>query len=164
MQRPPAGPRRMLVPFAQALQKDDMRRLGLRRTRAIARTFNGRSQRFIRFRRRLLEERFAELLDGNGESRARRIEMRDGFAIDESRSLPSLDAVLADGASLIDQYAGRQWEFEKPFLQDISPESAMDRYPSLLDFITSSDVVAAVAPCFGYIPPLPGTLPEGVRL
>jgi hypothetical protein len=164
MEPPPGGLRRALVPFAQALQKDDMRRLRLRRTGAIGRSFNRRARRFIDFRRRLFEERFDELLAGNGETPARRIEMRDGFAIDESRSLPHLDALLADGEKLIGLYAGRQWEFEKPFLQDISPESAMDHYPSLLDFVTSSEMLAAVAPCFGYIPALPGTLPEGVRL
>lgn len=164
MQPPPGGLRRALVPFAQAIQKQDARRLGLHRTGAIARRFNRRGERFVRFRRRLFEEGFEELLEGNGGSPGRRIEMRDGFAIDESGSLPHLDALLADGAALIERYAGRQWEHEKPFLQDISPESAMDHYPSLLDFVTSSDVVAAMTSCFGYIPALPGTLPEGVRL
>ena len=163
MEGPPGGLRRALVPVAQAIQKDDMRRVGLRRTGAIARSFNRRAQRFVDFRRRLYEERLEELLAGNGEP-AKRIEMRDGFAIDDSGSLPHLDALIADGEKLIELYAGRQWEFEKPFLQDISPESAMDHYPSLLDFITASEVIAAVSPCFGYIPALPGTLPEGVRL
>jgi hypothetical protein len=164
MDPPPRGVRRALVPFAQAIQKEDARRLGLLNTGAIARTLNRRARRFIDFRRRLYEERFEELLAGNGRPPARRIEMRDGFFIDESRSLPHLDALLADGRDLIELYAGRQWEFEKPFLQDISPESAMDHHPSLLNFATSSEMLAAVAPCFGYIPALPGTLPEGVRL
>ena len=90
--------------------------------------------------------------------------MTDGFALDESRSLPHLDALIADGEDLIERYAGQQWEFTKPYLQDISPESAMDTHPSLLDFITSPEVVATAAPTFGYIPALPGTIPEGVRL
>jgi hypothetical protein len=164
MEEPPGGLRRLLVPFAQAVQKDDMRRLGRRRAGALARSFNRRNERFVSFRRRVYEERFDELLRDNGGVPARRIEMQDGFAIDDSRSLPHLDAMLADGERLIEQYAGRQWQLEKPFLQDISPDDAIDRYPSLLDFITSSEVVAAAAPCFGYVPPLPGTLPEGVRL
>jgi hypothetical protein len=164
MQPPPSGARRWLVRPALALGKDDMRRLGLRRSRAIARTFNRRADRYVRFRRTLYEERFAELLAGAGGPPGRRIEMRDGFAIDESRSLPHLDRLLAAGEDIIERYAGRQWEFEKPFLQDISPESAVDHYPAVLDFITSPEVVAAAAPCFGYVPALPGTIPEGFRL
>jgi hypothetical protein len=164
--QPPRGRglRRPLVPLGQALQKDDQRRLGQRRTQAIARRLNRHDERPIQFRRRVYEERFEELLEENGGTPAKRIEMSDGFAIDESRSLPHLDAVLADGAQLIEQYGGRKWEHEKPFLQNINPESAIDRYPSLLDFATSSPMVAAVAPCFGYVPRLGSLLPRGVRL
>jgi hypothetical protein len=163
MRQPQPGLRRPLVPLAQALQKDDMKRLGRRRTCAIGRHFNRHAERMVSFRRRLYQERFEDLLDTNG-ALVSRIQMTDGFAIDESRSLPHLDAVLADGTELIEQYGGRKWEHEKPFLQNINPESAIDRYPSLLDFVTSSDVVAAVAPAFGYIPQLSGLLPRGVRL
>jgi hypothetical protein len=163
MQRPKPGLRRPLVPLAKALQKSDMERLGRRRTCALGRRFNRHAERFIHFRRRLYEQRFEELLDDNGPL-ANRIQMSDGFAIDESRSLPHLDAVLVDGAELIRQYGGRKWEHEKPFLQNINPESAIDDYPSLLDFASSSQVVAAVAPCFGYVPLLSGLLPRGVRL
>ena len=164
LEDPPGGLRRALVPLAQAIQKGDARRLGLHRTGALARAFNRRQERFVRFRRPLYETRFDELLEQNGGQPAEPLVMRDGFVIDTSRSLPHLAALLADGEELIEQYAGHQYEFTKPYLQDISPEGAMDRYPSLLDFITSSPVLATVAPCFGYIPPLPGTIPEGVRL
>lgn len=40
----------------------------------------------------------------------------------------------------------------------------MDTHPSVLHFVTSSEVVAAATPTFGYVPSLPGTIPEGVRL
>ena len=141
-----------------------MRRLGLRRTGAIARASNRRGQRAIRLRRRLYEQRFDELLESGGGSPPRPIEISDGFAIDESCSLPYLDAVLADGAELIERYGGQQWEDQKPFLQNINPESAIDSHPSLLDFATSPEMIAAVAPCFGYVPLLSGLLPRGVRL
>ena len=157
------GLRRPLVPLAQAIQKDDMRRFGRRRTGALARACNRRAGRLVEFRRRMYEEQFEELLAENGAPRTR-IEMRDGFAIDDSQTLPHLDQLIADGEELIERYAGRRWEFTKPYLQDISPESAMDTHPALLDFATSSEVVAAVTPTFGYIPSLPGTIPEGVRL
>jgi hypothetical protein len=152
------GPRRPLVPLAQAIQRDDLRRLGTRRTIAMARRYNRRGERRIRYRRQVYERGVEELRGAD------RIQMRDGFAIDESRSLPHLDALLAAGESLIEQYGGRKWEHEKPFLQNINPESAIDTHPQLLDFVTSPEVVAAAAPCFGYVPPLSGLLPRGVRL
>jgi hypothetical protein len=154
MESPRGGPWRALVPLAQALQKDDMRRLGQRRTSAIARRLNRRGERFIRFRREASDELLPPPY----------IEMRDGHAIDDSGSLPHLEALLAEGAKLIEEYGDRKWEHEKAFLQNINPESAVDRYPSLLDFVTSEEVVSTVASCFGYVPPLSGLLPRGVRL
>ena len=153
------GVRRPLVPIFQALQKDDMRRLGQRRTGTAARAWNRPGRRFVEFRRRAYEGLLAK-----GALPAPPVEMQDGFALDESGTLPHLDALIADGEDLIERYAGERYELTKPYLQDISPESAMDTHPSLLDFITSPEVVATVAPTFGYVPPLPGTIPEGVRL
>jgi hypothetical protein len=163
---PPAGNglRRPLVPLAKALQKDDMRRFGLRRTGEFGRRFNRRFAPRARVRRRLYEQRFEELLEENGGVPATRIELRDGFAIDRSRSLPHLDAVLAAGTELIGEYGDQKWELEKAFLQNINPESAIDRFPSLLDFATSSAMLAAVGPSFDSIPILSGLLPRGVRL
>jgi hypothetical protein len=158
------GPRRPLVPLAKALQKDDFRRLGIRRGCALGGRFNRRGRRHVEFRRRVYEEGFDELLRSAGGTPRTRIELRDGFAFDHSGSLPHLEAALAEGAELIERYGGRKWEHEKPFLQNINPESAIDEYPSLLDFATSPDVVAAVSPSFGYVPHLSGQIPRGVRL
>ncbi len=164
MKAPPGGWRRPIVPLARALQKGDMRRLGLHSTCAIGARFNRGGQRSIDFRRGLYEERFDSLLEGNGGAPSSPLELDDGFVIDRSRTLPHLDAVLSAGARLIGEHGGRKWEHEKPFLQNINPESAIDRYPELLDFATSSEMLAAVAPTFGYVPLLSGLLPRGVRL
>ena len=153
--QPGAFSRRVLSPIGAAIQLEDARRLGLRTTTALARAFNAADRRHLAPRRRFYEQR----LDG-----APRIAMQDGFALDESRTLPHLDALLAAGEELIERFAGGRYEFTKPYLQDISPESAMDTYPALLDFVTSPEVVTAVAPAFGYVPLLPATIPEGVRL
>jgi hypothetical protein len=161
---PDGGARRLLVPLAQALQKGDMRRLGLRRTKALARAFNRRTERAIDFRRSVYEQSFEPLLDENGGVPAERLRLRDGFVVDESGSLPHLDEVLASGAELIEQYGGRKWEHEKPFLQNVIPPEAIARHPALLDFATSSALLAAVTPSFGYVPVLSGLLPRGVRL
>jgi hypothetical protein len=162
--RQPNSLLRPLVPVAQAIQKDDMRRLGLRRTSALGRFLNRAGRRSLEFRRRLYEERFEELLDEAGGAPEPRIELSDGFAIDESRSLPHLAALIDAGERLVSEYAGQKWEHEKPYLQNINPEGAIDRYPALLDFITSAPMLATVAPVFGYIPPLSRLLPRGVRL
>lgn len=155
---------RPLVPAAQAIQKGDMRRLGLRRTSALGRSFNRAGRRAIEFRRRLYEERFEELLAEAGGAPEPRVQLDDGFAIDESGSLPYLAELIDAGERLIAEYGAQKWEHEKPYLQNINPESAIDRHPALLDFITSAPMLAAVAPVFGYIPPLSGLLPRGVRL
>ena len=154
------GVRRPLVPLAKAVQIDDMRRLGLRRTKAMARRFNRHGHPALERRRGLYRSRLEELL-GPVEPR---IEMTDGFAIDDSGALPHLDALLEQGEQMVQRYGGRKWEHEKPYLQNINPESAVDEYPALLDFITSPEVVAAVAPTFGHVPQLSGVLPRGVRL
>jgi hypothetical protein len=142
--------RRVLAPVGAAIQRDDARRLGLRTTTAMARTFNVADRRHVAPRRRFYEQH------RNGRPR---IVMEDGFAIDDSGTLPHLDALLAAGEDLIERFAGGRYEFTKPYLQDISPESAMDTHPALLDFVTSDEVIWAVAPVFGYVPLLPGTIP-----
>jgi hypothetical protein len=154
-EEPGAISRRVLAPIGAAIQLDDGRRLGLRTTTALGRAFNAADRRHIAPRRRFFEEH----RDGAG-----RDQLQDGFALDESRTLPHLDALLAAGEELIEQFAGGRYEFTKPYLQDISPESAMDTHPALLDFVTSPEVVWTAAPEFGYVPLLPATLPEGVRL
>lgn len=159
MEGPRGGWRRPLAPVARAVQVDDMRRLGQRRTKALARNLNRHGRGALAVRRQAYEERFDELLNV-----AATLAMHDGFAIDDSRSLPHLDALLSEGEALIERYGGRKWEHEKPFLQNINPESAIDERASLLDFATSPEVVGTVTPCFGYVPPLSGLLPRGVRL
>lgn len=155
---------RPLVPLAQAVQRDDMRRLGTHRTQSIARAFNRGWRRSIEWRTQAYEERFTELLEGADGRAGAALELRDGFAIDRSGALPHLEALLEAGDELIERYSGTQWEPEKPFLQNINPETAIDEYPPLLDFATSAPMIATVAPSFGYVPPLSGLLPRGVRL
>lgn len=156
----------MLGPLASRLQANDMRLLGARRTGSIARRLNTGS-RLIRARRRAYDDgdRWERLLEANGEIPADRIELRDGYAFDRSMSLPHLDGVLAAGAEMIAEYGGRRRELNKDFLQNIvDPAEAVERHPALLDFICSSEVVAAAAPAFGYIPYLCDLLPTGIRV
>ena len=154
---------RPLIPLAQAISKQDQRRLGQRVTGRMAVATNLHRRRCVAFRRRVYEDCFEELLEANG-GVANRIEMKDGFAIDTSRSLPHLEPLLAAGEQMIAEYGGVEHYMDKPFLQDISPKDAIVDHPVLLDFVTSSEVIAAAAPTFGFVPALPGTIPHGVRL
>jgi len=157
---------RALTPLAKALEYDDMRPLGIERTARIARWWNRERRPLIDVRRRWYEERFEELLEENGWPGGRRkIELVDGLALDASNGLPHLDRLLGEMSSVIDERGLRKWEdLGKPFLQNILPEDAPLRYPSLIDFGTSSHVMAAVAPSFGYVPHFSTSLPRGIRL
>jgi hypothetical protein len=143
-----------------------MRALGFTRTSRIARWYNGLAYGpALSHRRSQYESGFAELLSENGSNGASRLEIRDGFALDESRSLPHLDRLLDEMAEVIDERGGRNWNAHRPFLQDILGPDGVVRYPSLLDFATSSEVLAPIARHFGYIPHLSQeNFPPAVRV
>jgi hypothetical protein len=157
---------RALTPVAKALEYDDMRPLGIERTSRIARWSNRDRQPLAELRRSAYEERFEELLDENGWPNGREpVVLEDGFALDTSNSLPHLDRLVEEMNAVIDERGLQKWEdLGKPFLQNILPADAAGRYPSLLDFGTSSRVLAAVAPSFGLVPHLSTSLPRGIRL
>ena len=153
-----------MTAVARALESEDMRRLGIRRTSRIGRAYNRR--RFgslLRSRIERLPADLAELSEARGGVTAPRLE--DGFAIDDSRSLPHLDRVLEDMRAVASERGGRRWEdVRKIFLQNIlAPEDHL-RYPSLLDFVTSPLVLEPVARQCGFVPHLSRALPRGVRL
>jgi hypothetical protein len=143
-----------------------MRALGIRRTSRIARSWNRRGgARRLEARRTATANGFDSLLEENGAPSGGRPEMVDGLALDESGSLPHLDRLHAEVGAIVDERGGRHWEdFGKPFLQNILPRDAFERCPSILDFATSSEVMATVSEYFGYVPHLSGALPRGVRL
>jgi hypothetical protein len=67
--------------------------------------------------------------------------------------------------TVIEERGGRRHPFHgKPFLFDILPERAWERYRSILDFVTTPDVLEPVARHCGFVPCLSGDTPPGVRL
>jgi hypothetical protein len=162
----PALVNRALTPIAKALEHDDMAPLGIERTSRIARWWNRSREPLVELRRQWYEQRFEELLDENGWSGGRRhIELEDGFLLDASNSLPYLDRLLEEMNEVIEERGLQKWEdLGKPFLQNILADDAPVRYPSLIDFGTSSQVVSGVAPAFGFIPHFSTSLPRGIRL
>lgn len=157
---------RLLTPLAKALEYDDMRLLGIERTSQFARWWNRERAPLIEHRRRWYEERFEQLLDENGwPTGPERIDFVDGFALDTSQELPHLKRLIDEMSEVIDERGLQKWEdLGKPYLQNILAADAPERYSSLLDFGTSSPLLARVAPSFGYVPHFSASLPRGIRL
>jgi hypothetical protein len=153
-------------PLAYFLEKNDMNLLGLRTTMRWAHRFNrlsyGSAQRA---RQRLYRENFEELLVENGNLEHPPIEMTDGWAIDRSQTLPHLAQLLQDAARIIAERGEQPTDdFGKPFLRSIMTDEQMARFPSVLNFATSSQLIATVAREAGFIPVMGNSMPPGVRL
>lgn len=153
--------------LAQYLQDDHMRRLGIANTMAVAGRLNGARHRSrIAYRREAYRNRFDELLRGNGLPRATLPPLADGYLVDRSMSLPHLDRLLADAGTIIDERTGprrpRVGKYRNVF-RDIQEPGDLDRYPSILDFALSSDVLRAVCGYLQCVPALLDHLPGGIR-
>jgi hypothetical protein len=154
---------------ARVLRRRDMRLLGVERTARLGRAWNAR--RFgasLQARRENLGRHLAQLRrerENAGRGDAQRIELRDGWARDDSHSLPHLDRLLDEMDPVIEERGGRRWPFHgKPFLYDILPERAWLRHNSILDFVTTPEVLEPVARHCGFVPCMSGDTPPGVRL
>ena len=76
-------------PIAKRLHENHMSRLGIANTMRLAHAYNRlKFGRQDDWRRRLYREHLAELLEENGVPTRPRLEMKDGWALDRSRSLP----------------------------------------------------------------------------
>jgi SAM-dependent methyltransferase len=159
---------RAMRPVARRLDADKMALLGIRNTMRLAKRYNTLLYgRYQRFRERLWRERFAELAAGNGGlSNGSRVRLEDGFAIDESGTLPHLEEVLRAGDEVIVERAGKAPVDDRyrAFFRHMIDVDDLDRWPQFLDFVTSSDLIATVSAYLGFIPALSKTLPTGVRV
>ena len=154
-------------PIAQDLHKGHMQRLGIRPTMELALQYNQAKHGYQdAWRRELYRTQLDELLQENGAPTRPAIEMHEGWAIDTSGTLPHLDQVLADADEIIEERRGVRTSTTgtyRSYFQDLwKPEDA-ERYPSFVDFCTSSDVIAAVSHYLESIPALSTTLPSGIR-
>jgi hypothetical protein len=140
------------------LESNDMRALGVNRTSQLARSRNRRRhQRHLEHRQRL--DRLLPLTNGSS------VRMDDGWARDDSRSLPHLAELLDEMNAVIEERGLRPWkDWGKPFLKDILPDRSWERYPSLLDFASSPEVLEPMARHAGLVPHLSGSVPPGMRL
>jgi hypothetical protein len=154
-------------PLARRLHANHMARLGIRRTMRLAHAYNRlKFRRQDNWRRKLYETQLDALLDENGPLTRPHIEMKDGWVMDDSMSLPHLDRVLADSEKIIAERSGvRRSEAGKyrSYFQDVWTPADLEKYPSFLDFTTSSDVLSTVSHYLRSIPVLSTTLPSGIR-
>ena len=156
----------LMKPVAWAIEGDKMERFGIRRTQAWARRYNRlRHGKYQRYRQRLYAEQRDALIAEDGVPVRPTVEMTDGWAIDTSRTAPHLDALIEQAEQVIAERGGDGGRhFGKTFFQDLWEDPDAERYPAVLDFITSPQIVATVADYFRAIPHLAPSRPRGIRL
>jgi hypothetical protein len=159
---------RFFRPIAARLHANHMSRLGIANTMRLAHLYNQlKFGHQDRWRRGLYQTQLATLLEENGGLSRPPIEMKDGWALDTSMSLPHLDRVLEDSDKIIAERSGERRSSKgayRSYTQDICTPEDSERYPSFLDFATSSDVLSAVSHYLQSIPALSTTLPPGIRV
>src|SRR5207248_3829183 len=136
-------------PIAARLHANHMSRLGIANTMRLAYFYNRlKFGRQDRWRGALYQTQLATLLEENGRLSRPPIEMKDGWALDTSMSLPHLDRVLEDSEEIISERSGQRRSSKGAYLsffQNVWTEADLMKYPSFLDFVTSSDVLSVVS-------------------
>jgi hypothetical protein len=154
-------------PIAKRLQENHMSLLGIANTMRLAHYHNRlRFARQDKWRRSLYRTQLRTLLEENGSLTRPPIEMKGGWALDTSMSLPHLDRVLEDSEEIISERSGQRRSSKgayRSFFQNILTEVDLMKYPSFLDFVTSSDVLSVVSHYLQCIPVLSTTMPAGIR-
>jgi hypothetical protein len=154
-------------PFAKQLHANHMSLLGIANTMRLAHSYNRlKFGRQDDWRRALYRMQLATLLEENGGLSRPPIEIKDGWALDTSMSLPHLDRVLEDSEKIIAERSGERRSSKgayRSYFQDVWTPEDVQRYPSFLDFATSSDVLSVVSHYLQSIPALSTTLPSGIR-
>lgn len=158
----------LLRPVARKLDAEKMALLGIRNTMRLAKRYNhflyGRYQEA---RIRAYKERFEELCGANGGiPEPGKNLMVDGYALDTSMSLPYLEEMLEEADRVIEERGGKGAVDDRyrAFFRNIINVEDHARWPSFLNFITSSEALAPVCHYLGLIPALSKTLPTGVRV
>ena len=141
--------------------------LGIRNTMRVARGYNT-LRRGTRQRRRgaLWRESFPALASEAGGSAVPRLRMEDGWALDESGSLPHLEEMLRQADEVIEERGGVSDVDDRyrAFFRNLIAVDDHRRWPAFLEFGTSPELLAIVSDYLGFLPALSNTLPIGVRM
>jgi hypothetical protein len=159
---------RLLRPLAKQWREDPaMKLFGIERLRRFAKGYNRwRYAQRAWIHREAYENGFESLLRENGplEAWPPRMELRDGWARDNSHTLPHLERMLEQAGEIIRERGGRKHSSaQQPFLRGLLFPGDLATYPAILDFILSSEVLAIAARHLQTTPVLSKTLPPGVR-
>lgn len=141
--------------------------LGIRNTMRIAKGYNTlRHGRLQRRRELIWRDQFAHLAAEAGGSAAPTVRFEDGWALDDSGSLPHLDDMLREADEVIEERAGSGDVDDRyrAFFRNLITVEDHTRWPAFLDFGTSPEILAIVSDYLGFIPALSNTLPIGVRM
>jgi len=154
--------------LGQKLHHNHMELLGIADSMRLAYACNHlRSAKQDAWRKELYHTQLDRLLAENGPPTRPTIELQDGWAMDDSMSLPHLDRLLESSERLIAERSGKRTSSQgayRSYFQDVwRPASDPVEHPEFLDFATSSDLVAAVSHYLECIPALSTTLPSGIR-
>jgi hypothetical protein len=157
------------MPVARVLQYDyvakPMKPLGTNNTMKIARAYNSLLYgKYYEYRKDQYLHHFDELIRENGEPVSVINEIKDGWTLDTSGTLPHLKQLLNDAHEIIKERGGvKRTDFGRPWFQELPIDDLFDKYPSLLDFVTSSDVLSTVSKHLGFIPVFSASVPHGLR-
>lgn len=155
--------------LGKILHENHMELLGIENTMKLAHACNYRREREQEvWRRELFANDFDRLLEENGAPSAAPLALADGWALDETMSLPHLDRILESSERIIAERGGKRSSEQgtyRSYFQDMwRPASDPVEYPEFVDFSTSSELIQTVACYLESIPALSTTLPSGIRL
>ena len=151
---------------ANKLESDHNRLLGTHNTMHLARAVSRvNNAGYLHHRRRLYEQSLPQLFDENGPPACPHTRMKDGWALDTSRLLPHIDQLIEESQQIIKERGGvHRGGGERSFFQQILTDEHIARFPSILNFATSTDVLRTVIDYMKMIPTLSVSKPLGVRL
>jgi hypothetical protein len=149
------------------LKPDAMRRHGIRKLMTWARRYNRLryGKRARRHDRACRVERDDLLRENGGDvGRLPRLRIEDGWCIDATQSLPHLNELLEEMGEIVrERGSSDHSHIQQPFLRGLLRPADMEKYPSMLNFITSSEVLATTMDYLKTVPVLSKTRPPGIR-
>jgi hypothetical protein len=147
-------------------KEENMEKYGIRNIMRAAKAYNRwrYAARARRHRTAYETELEALLAENSRGAEPPRVVMKDGWAIDTSMSLPGLDRLLEEAGEVVKERGGkRHSDIQRPYFRNLMFFEDIHTYPSWLDFVTSSAVLATVTDHLKTIPVLSKTRPPGVR-
>src|SRR4051794_6178239 len=141
---------RLLKPVAKFWRREKaMKRIGIERLRGVAKRYNRwRYADRDRRHRAAFSNGYEAMLRENGTLAAwpPRVQLKDGWAPDDSMTLPHLDRLLEQGREIVRERGGKQHSAaQQPFLRSVLFPGDLEKYPAILDFILSSEVLATAS-------------------